>query len=186
MKFHVTCIPRNLNDALYSRPSFTPVQINIQGLNIAVFLRVRARSISTETMTSSIDTCENARSRATGESVLITAFITSLLQHSERQDRPSLTPMFTLPYTARARACGCNRRVPPEGDDGDGGDGGGIRVGPRTAAGGVRLVTSLRSRLPSFLVYDGRNDVTPPRAYRCVCKQSHQITKSPQYPSDYQ
>lgn len=81
-------------------------------------------------------------------------------------DRPSSTPMFTLPYTARARACGCSRRCPPEGD-------GDKRVGPRTVAGGGEsLVSSLPVRLPSFLVYDRRNDVTSPRAPRCVCKQA--------------
>ena len=71
-----------------------------------------------------------------------------------------------LPYTAHARACGCSTRVPPDGDgDGD------TRIGPRTAAGEESLVTSLLSRLPSFLWNDGRNDVRPPRAARFVCKQ---------------
>ena len=37
-------------------------------------------------------------------------------------------PVLTLPYIARARACGCSRRCPPEGD-------GDTRFGPRTAAG---------------------------------------------------
>jgi hypothetical protein len=89
--------------------------------------------------------------------------------------------MFTLPYIARARACGCNTRVPPDVDGGDGGDGGDTRVGPRTA-GGEYLVTSLPLRLPSFLLYSGKNDVTPPRAPRCVCKQSPQNTKFPSIP----
>jgi hypothetical protein len=72
-----------------------------------------------------------------------------------------------LPYTARERACGCNTRVPPDGDGG-----GDTRIGPRTAAADESLVTSLLSRLPSFLLNDGRNDVTLPRAPRVVCKQS--------------
>ena len=109
---------------------------------------------------------------------MFTAFITLLAQHFTSYG-PSLTPMFTLPYTARARACGCSRRVPPDGGDG----GGDTRVGPRTVAGVESLVASLPSRLPSFLVYDGRNDVTPPRACRCVCKQSPQAPNSPSTPA---
>jgi hypothetical protein len=39
-------------------------------------------------------------------------------------------------------------------------------------------VTSLLSRLPSFLLNDGRNDVSPPRAPRFVCKQSLEACSS--------
>lgn len=96
---------------------------------------------------------------------LATAVATLFLRRFP-SDRPRSTPMFTLPYTARARACGCSKRCPPEGDRDE-------RVGPRTVAvDGESLASSLPLRLPSFLVYDRRNDVTSPRAPRCVCKQA--------------